>query len=191
MRLLSPDIRCAFQCESQLNMATDAGATAAAMLRRKTGELVAARVLREVFTIPLADLGLQDLQVSVVMYMEEKSEATSPLHRLDGLDGPDDSPPVPELTLLERMRASWQHPRAQEPSTKRLCRSQVLPRVPDGVRPDNARNILCLRIGTGLGPFAPFVGKLANSLLRVETQCERAGTKGEFKRKITGPCRTR
>lgn len=36
---------------------------------------------------------------------------------------------------------------AQEPSTKRLCRSQVLPRVPDGVRPDNARNILCLRIG--------------------------------------------
>ncbi|CAE7565060.1 Setd6 [Symbiodinium microadriaticum] len=104
MRLLSPDIRCAFQCESQLNMATDAGATAAAMLRRKTGELVAARVLRQVFTIPLADLGLQDLQVSVVMYMEEKSEATSPLHRLDGLDGPDDSPPVPELTLLERMR---------------------------------------------------------------------------------------
>ena len=72
--------------------------------------------------------------------------------------------------------------------------AEVLPRLPEGVRPDNARNILRLRIGTGLRWFAmnPIVVKLAKqsptsgdrswSTVRAD-----AGTKREFKQRLTGP----
>ena len=57
-------------CHRSAAIAGDAAATQV-VLRRKTGELVAAQVMKQAFRISLADSGLQDLHVVMALHVEQ------------------------------------------------------------------------------------------------------------------------